>query len=336
MSETLERFFECLAERFYSENNLSDVTYALAKASSQFMSFFMSKFFKFDFSDDVYEIEREQSSSSGRPDIVVTQKGRSYIIENKIYDRNYHFSQYYEGFKDKTSCARYGFIANYSVDPSIIEADFKKTEITNGELEEIKKRIKTWAEFIELLEKSIDQFLDDEKKLIHSYLEYVREVCEMEKLQKVGDLSNLPNLHNFNILVKYVIANANLSSDVQKAPYPAKTRECGDCWSGKYMALNRKGCTTLYPFMGIHYRRDEEMSQIYISFEQDWNNALYGALKNLKLASERFLLYVDKDEAAFELKMDIKNFSAQDLNSQKKVLETFLDEVVRAVIPFWK
>jgi hypothetical protein len=336
MSETLEGFFKCLAERLCNENSLSDVTYALAKTSPRFMSVLMSEFFEFDFAHEPYEIEREQPSVSGRPDFVVRQNGYSYLIENKIYDCNCHFRQYYEGYKDEIPCKRQGFITNYCVDYSTIKNDFKGVGIAEAELQEIRKRTKTWAELVELLEERISEFPDDEQSVIGSYLEYVRRVCQMEKLQKVGDLSNLSNLHNFNILVEHVVENTVLRSDVVKAPYPAKTREHGDSWSGKYMRLNSEGRATLYPTIGIWFGREQQTPGIYLSFEQDWNSTLYDAMKDQKLVGQTFVFGEHDGQLLFDLKTDIKSFVGQGLELQKQTLEIFLNEVVTDVIPFWK
>jgi hypothetical protein len=326
MPETLENFFEHLAERLCNENSLSDVTYALAKTSWQFMSILMCDFFEFDFAHEPpYDVEREPPSSSGRPDFLVRQEERSYLIENKIYDYNYHFRQYHEGFKDKIPCKRQAFISNYRVDLSTIKNDFKDG-IAEDELQEIRKRTKTWAELVKLLEGRISGFPDDD----------VRRVCQMEKLQKVGDLSNLSNLHRFNILVEHVVKNTILKTDVRKEFYPTKTREHGESWSGRYMQLSKEGGATLYPSMGIWFGREQETPVIYLSFEQDWNSTLYAAMKDQKLAGQTFTFREHDQQLEFTLQTDAKSFAGQDLDLQTQTLEVFLNEVVEAIIPFWK
>src|SRR5438552_8057139 len=107
------RFFEALAERFPAENDFSDVTYCLCKASPEFMAAFM-RFFGFDFNPAVpYEITRELPGEGARPDFTVEQGERCFIIENKINDRNYHFAEYEAAYPN----AFRGFIANYSIKP---------------------------------------------------------------------------------------------------------------------------------------------------------------------------------------------------------------------------
>jgi hypothetical protein len=91
----LEEFFRDLASRHYKENDLSDLTWALGKNCDEFLKSLMV-FFGFNFNPDLpTEIIREYFLGDGsRSDISIENGDSVFLIENKIYDRNYHVEQY--------------------------------------------------------------------------------------------------------------------------------------------------------------------------------------------------------------------------------------------------
>ena len=65
----LKSFFLNLSKRFYDENSLSDITWALANADHTFMKIFMAQF-RFNFNiDELWKMYRESSENDSRPDL---------------------------------------------------------------------------------------------------------------------------------------------------------------------------------------------------------------------------------------------------------------------------
>ena len=114
-----EIFFHYLAKRFYHENDLTDVTWALCNASVSFKDLFLKFFFEGIDTGKVSYIQREVPDSKGqgaRVDLFIQMTGYDipYLIEVKIGDGNHHFEQYVEAYG--IPAERLGYIANYSID----------------------------------------------------------------------------------------------------------------------------------------------------------------------------------------------------------------------------
>jgi hypothetical protein len=116
-----QRFFESLAERFGgAETKLSDVTYAMLNSNSEFLLEF-AKFFGFSIHDNQpCEVEREYPLGNGfRVDLAIKQgQSEVYLIENKIFDGNYHFDDYGGSPVGKTAKG-FGLIANHTVNETV-------------------------------------------------------------------------------------------------------------------------------------------------------------------------------------------------------------------------
>ena len=116
MSEIIS-FFNALFDRFNKENGLSDVTYAMCKASDRFSHFFLSFMFPDEEIKGDGRWEREYQSQiivngkGSRIDFFYEENGDKYVIENKLFDQNAH-EEYLEAFPDSEGYKR-AFIANY-------------------------------------------------------------------------------------------------------------------------------------------------------------------------------------------------------------------------------
>ncbi len=96
----INSFFFNLASKFYKENDLSDVTWAMCQASELFLQRFLKFFFNRDFLKTI-EIRREISAEEegARVDFYIEYynelgERELYLIEAKIGDHNQHFGQY--------------------------------------------------------------------------------------------------------------------------------------------------------------------------------------------------------------------------------------------------
>lgn len=155
----LNDFFEQLANYYYLENDLSNVTVALCNSNE----FFKGKFIKFFFPaidvDEIVSIEREIPDKKGmgsRVDILIKMNDEKlpYLIEVKIGDKNHHFGQYEKAYDIPKE--RLGYITNYDC------VEGKKMGYD----------VKSWEEFYRYLSsvKTADV-------LIHGYLRYLARVC---------------------------------------------------------------------------------------------------------------------------------------------------------------
>lgn len=173
--DILNEFFSYLGYRLNKENDLSDITWALLRASDKFRKLFLEFFFS-DMGDRKIKnsiIERERrddKDNSSRVDLHIFIKNNPlYIIEVKINDKNHHFEQYkkeYEVLPD-----HFGYITNY----------------------ELKKdggyQVRQW----ETLYDYLLEHINDEDKLIKGYCEYIKQVCGFVKFKGPMRLNSIYN-----------------------------------------------------------------------------------------------------------------------------------------------
>ena len=86
----IENFISNLSLRLNSENNLSDITWTMCQTSEFFQATFLQFFFPKENFDEVF-LQRELPDEDSRPDFYFEHKGKVFLIECKIWDRNQHF-----------------------------------------------------------------------------------------------------------------------------------------------------------------------------------------------------------------------------------------------------
>jgi hypothetical protein len=101
MNEQFQQFFTELAQRFCNENDLSDFTYVALEVIPEFKKDFVRFFHpSLEIGNDEIQVVREftlestDEQPSSRPDFLLRCGSWDLIVENKIWDRNYHFDQY--------------------------------------------------------------------------------------------------------------------------------------------------------------------------------------------------------------------------------------------------
>lgn len=89
-------FFHRLASRLRTENPLSDITYTALDIIPSFKADFIRFFYADIPVDGSIDMTREQwlPSASGRPDFVFRAGRWNLIMENKIWDKHYHWDEY--------------------------------------------------------------------------------------------------------------------------------------------------------------------------------------------------------------------------------------------------
>jgi hypothetical protein len=184
----VKEFISGLVERFNKENDLSDVTYAMCRASGKFRRFFLK--YCFDKKIDTDDLTREfDDKKSSIPDFYFHESGNERIIEVKIYDGNQHFEQYEKDFPG----AEFSFIANY-------DANYKFGNDSGWEKTKEKWKIKTWKGFCAKLEESPllgKSSLTESDFLVRVYLKFLREVIKMPEFKEVniGKVTDLPKFY---------------------------------------------------------------------------------------------------------------------------------------------
>ncbi|MGA2318759.1 MAG: hypothetical protein ABSG71_20620 [Thermodesulfobacteriota bacterium] len=315
----LEGFFRDLGGRLYKENDLSDVTWAMARNCEVFLKVF-ADFFNFDFNpDQPTEINREDSlGESGRPDFSIENGDAVFLIESKIYDRNYHIEQYGKlKFLREREIRKLGLVTNHRIDEAT-RAKAKDNNFTDP---------RTWEEFTTHLENKLraKSFPEEWEDIIKGYIEYVKEVCSIMELKEIR-FDTLISLFYFNRLVKKTIEEFNREGfEVNFCKFP---RANGENWSGQYFSLKKKEKKeAIYPFLGIYY--GEEPPTIYIAFEKDWSKNIYLKYRGKKKEEDYFYIETDDWEVSFCLnESKFERFNKVSLEEQEMILKNFLGKVI--------
>lgn len=321
-SSAIVDFFSSIALRKEKENDLSDVTWAMLRASDTFLNAFLEFFFpKVDFSGEI-NIEREVSEDDSRPDFYFEYRGKTYLIENKIYDQNHHFEKYSSTFDIKPD--KLGYITNYPMEqnPYVVH---------------------TWKEFYFYIQKY--RFPKAEQELVNGYLEYVKSVCSIEIFKKSMNLEGMYSLYEFYNVLDEVFA-------IDSKEYSAKvynsyrdTHQGGNKYCtprqgamGKYFDVQFKNhkIQETYGWFGVYF--NEEVPRIYIAFsdEEGWGKPVYDLLEknaNGLRGGHKYFLKPEKDEQAywFEFK-DKKTFNKRTLKGQTMLLRNYFNEVLQYVL----
>jgi len=235
MGGTLERFFACLSERMYKENDLSDITYALINTSEDFKRIFISfitKSGKKQAQCANYEVSREfPLDDRNRPDFLFIGGNEAILLENKVWDRDYHFKDYSDALLNQMS-SHMQYQAYHPLKALISAHILGNQDIQSGKNHGFE--ISYWHDFIALLKDEIakgafaaNKYKDDQKDLINGYVKYLEEVVKVpeigriqftkETLKSIIDLSALMKLivrqhHSQNYDYELTSANTKLNT----------------------------------------------------------------------------------------------------------------------------
>ena len=316
----LAQFISNLAERFRSENDLSDITWTMCQTSDRFQCAFLKFFFPWlkDDSRDVY-IEREQSNDDSRPDFVFEYDGETYLIENKIGDKNHHFEQYIKTFKIDPS--HLGYIANYPI--------AKEGFITH-----------TWKDFYLYLQLIVP---DEEASLWNAYLNYVKDVCYIYNPTKAMNLNGMNSLYTFIRCLEDVFAVDREEFTSELYSNRKDTKSGGnflcrplDGVMGKYFGLTFKGVhiNKTWGWMGVYFERELPLICIGFRDEKNWGKPVYNFLsKSYQIIPEGKLCtapYPEDGAYWYDFKAP-KDFDKLSLEEQIKLLKDFFEETIISI-----
>jgi hypothetical protein len=317
-----EGFFKDLAARLNKENDLSDVTWTMARNCQGFLQVF-AEFFNFDFNPDLpAEIYREDPLGEvGRSDFSIENGDAVFLIESKIYNRDYHIEQYgkLKFLKDR-EIRKLGLITNHRIDEAT-RAKAKENNFTDP---------RTWGEFTKYLDNKLRAkcFPEEWGDMIKGYIEYVKEACSIMEFKEIR-FGKLISLFHFNRLIKKVIEEYD-REEFEVNLYKA-SRVNGENWSGQYFSLKKKDKKeTIYPFLGIYY--GEEPPTICIAFEKDWCKDIYLKYRGKKKEGDYFYIETTDWEISFclnENKFD--RFNKASFEEQGKILKSFFSKVIEEI-----
>ncbi len=307
----INTFFLRISDRFYKENDISDITWAIIESSNLFKNFFM-KFFWQDFTLDSknFKATREFSKYGSRPDFFIENGNDKFIIEVKKYDRNYHFDQYKKDFPD----CKFAFI-------SIYKPPYQESIVT-----------KTWKEFISYLENRIKYIPDEtnEKEIIKGYINYIKGVCEIMEYKKLN-FSNVKTIFYFLKLIEreILVSDEELEFSVDK-----KSKGFTEDKVGYYFYASKKGGEKLILcWFGYFFGWSD--NAIYIEVIE-WNKEIIKLFENNNLNSDfkysenPLIDNTYNNSIWFRLKEEYNKLFHQDnstVENQIEILKSFVKEV---------
>jgi hypothetical protein len=311
------KFFSILSRRLYKEPHLSDITWALISSSSRFAELFINFFGFTDFDiNRQWDIHREYPlDDGGRPDFFITQCDKTYVIENKINDKNYHFAQYCKACKN----AQHGFISSYRLDINSLNAEDAFA------IREHDIKLKTWDEFHDYLTKQLidKSFPLAARNLFQAYLDYLRGVCSIMEINTISNIDDLSGLFNLSKLFTKCINNCGYREFDNKG-------RIGDDWIGKYFSVPIKDVEYL-PMLAIEFGKIGKRSEIVIWVENKWaNRKITSAYENIRDNSS----YTRRREGNEYIEFTFAKrdeFNQSDKDRQEILLIEFIQSVIAAI-----
>ena len=307
----IESFLDILASRKRSENDLSDITWALCLSSHSFQTLFLNFFFPDSEFLNITRFEREKSEGDSRPDFLIENDGIIYLIECKIYDTNHHFEQYTSTFNIPNE--RLGYITNY-----------KMTQ--NGFV------VKTWEDLYDYVTNNLPE-RENEKALWTGYLKYLKSVCGIIKITKKMDLKGMYSLYSFTELLKKLVNRAETEFELRY--YSNKNIQGGNGISGCYFEIkySKDLINTTWAWIGIYYERENPLICLGFEDKQGWGKPVYELLDSRldKIERDEFCTKPYREDGAiwFELTDEKhKEFDKISLVEQIQLIKEFMDRVI--------
>lgn len=308
----IESFFDYIAYRKRSENDLSDITWALCNASHSFQTIFLKFFFPTVEFTNITQFEREKSEDDSRPDFLIVNNNLIYLIECKIYDRKHHFEQYTKIFDVLND--QLGYITNYQMR----QEGFV---------------VHTWEELFDEINKNFPNN-EIEAELWRGYSIYLKNVCSIIKITKKMDLKGMHSLYSFNEIIKK-LSNSK-EAEYELSYYSNKNIVGGTGISGNYFEIKYINfqINTTWAWIGVYYESEDPTICIGFENKEGWGKPVYD-LVSVQLNKINKGLYADKpyfEDGAlwFELTSEKhEEFENCNLNGQIQILKEFMDEIIK-------
>ncbi len=308
----IKDFFVKLAERS-NENSLSDITWALMETVPKFKEDFLN-FFKFEFEYPL-EVQREYifEGTNLRIDFSLIAKDKIFLIENKIWDINYHIKDYSKAAnKIKDYKFEFGILLNHYMLP-----DSKK------EADTFNWKVKTWQDLYNYLKKINYGEL---QFLIDGYLKYLWGVCDMVDIKQIKfSKETLISLCYLLRLIKKIIDSSSHDDFVYK--YYTTSRAFSSIAVGFYYSItNNKSNKAAYPWFGIEFS-EEPIIGIWI--DKDWNFFFDNCVTLMRIKDDYFTMekYNDNGLDIVLLPELFNKFNQSNVAEQEEMLRGFFKHV---------
>lgn len=301
MEEQLSAFFEELSNRQSKEPVVSDILYAALKASPALQSIVLDLMAHRDRSIFA-DFEREYPKEGYFLDLLFQPPKREPIIlENKLFDRDYHYEKYsrltFEGLKPQV----------------FLLSAHQPTEELSG------WKIIHWHDLVDKMEESQDDFLLPLAK-------YFRRVTMYKELELIDfAMLRVKGMMYLNRDLKEVIKR--YGGKVRAEKYRAY---CAENFSGYYYSITSSRDKVAWLWFGVVYHDKCEGVQLWL--RKDWNPLLYLQISNaLKTAYSA----AEEDAEGLSVMMDTaeynKFFECADKEEQLALLGKFFNELNRVV-----
>jgi len=262
-----------------------------------------------------WSVEREYPLGGNlRVDLaLINSDGETYLIENKINDRNYHFKEYEASPVGKQSKGLW-LIAGHTV-----------TELAPSK----KWTVRTWTELVQHLEQ---RNWPEDEDLIRSFKAYVKGACQMAPIKEIRlNDEALVSLFYLNNLFDKVISSFQ-SLDVKCRLYRTSYNfDNGNM--GKYFSISITGSKNLvFPWLGLTYE-DEPCIGIWFDKDTGWGRPVHSHPGLRSGDKEYYKIYWEPSGTWFELKDSFYGtFMSSDHEQQAQILCSFFSEVIRNVV----
>lgn len=328
-------FLSYLSERFYKENDLSDITAAMIKSVPGFGKCFF-KLFNACCPDAPVDVFREVRLDDGyRIDLVLICGNNALYIENKIFDMNYHFDTYPQRIKADavrrilTGEISMGLISNHHLNNS----DYLKARNANF-------KIKYWEDLVNYLDAEYKYETDEFKKaMVKGYIKYVKGVCSMVDLNKV-DVEGIKYAFFLKTMLLDVIQN-NCSIDGFYCKYYPHgiNRASGDNYFGVYYELapetEMPNAKSAWVFIGVFFNENKGYAPSIVSWlDYEWNKEIISKMKRNGINTHSYYDNEwEEDDIVFSMPQELfEEFQNSNESKQVSILGNFYTQVNQAII----
>ena len=311
-NQRLEAFFRFLSERLRGENDASDILYAAFKASSEFRAVVVDCL-GLPSTGPPPEVTREFSIESARPDFVVNCGEEIFLVEVKLFDRNYHYEEYCKLMVGEPRRPPTSIV--------LLTAHTPDRDLPGW-------HVVPWSELIERLERTEDEF---NRAVTH----YFRRATMSERLEPIS-LGRPRGILYLNRALKRVIESYG-SDGFTARVYNGYKDSFSEVSSGYYYELKHRSeqDRSAWPCFCLIYTDESEGERegIELGLRKDHKNydRMYNALRQLygkQLRNNEWGCYVDMASADFETLI-----SCGDKDKQLQMLGRFFEEFNRTIEP---
>jgi hypothetical protein len=298
-----DQFFKALARRLRNETHLSDITYTAIELIPEFKKDFIRYFFEDLNANEEIEVRRESRmpSGAGQPDFVFRAESWDLIVENKIWDDNYHFEQYRRAPLQPGRPLPYvGLIANHRVPlPETLTWQFRH-----------------WMNFVDKFsEKHYGQF----HPVFVAYLCYVKEICTIAEFKNFRfEPKSLFALTHFVRMAERVLQNTSGTS-YELTVKPTHKWGFGDSWAGHWFELKATNSEkTLNLFFGVDFGDESKLPAILVSVHKFENPSYFRMIEKAALKSPSFEIILRKEDEIIQLQMPAGEFNSLNVDPSRE------------------